>query len=127
MSLLLSTGYWQGNDNNSTLCRSQRKEVQLLLCCARTFINAATAETIETLCSGNLDWTWLLSLADEHDVTGSLYQSLPGYLPGSSSCRSHRQTPPEFPDKHPQYSVLHAGTDKTHPINRGARHSCFAI
>ncbi len=77
----LLTGYWQGNDDGSTLCRSQRLEVQLLLCCTRTFINAATADTIETLCCGNLDWTWLLSLADEHDVTGLLYQSLQDTCP----------------------------------------------
>jgi hypothetical protein len=50
--------------------------VQLLICCARTFINAATAETIETLCYSDLDWTLLLALAAENDVTSLLYQSL---------------------------------------------------
>jgi len=72
----LSANSWLGSYDGSMLCQSQRKEVQLLLCCARTFINAATAETIETLCYGNLDWFWLLSLAAQHDVTGLLYQSL---------------------------------------------------
>jgi hypothetical protein len=72
----LSAGFWQGSYDDSTLCQSQRPEVQLLLCCARTFINAATAETIETLCYGDLDWPWLLSLAAQHDVTCLLYQSL---------------------------------------------------
>jgi hypothetical protein len=56
--------------------QSQSQEVQLLLCCARTFINAATAEIIETLCYRDLDWTLLLTLAAENDVTGLLYQSL---------------------------------------------------
>jgi hypothetical protein len=77
----LSAGFWQGSYDRSTLCQSQRPEVQLLLCCARTFINAATAETIETLCYGDLDWSWLLSLAAQHDVTCLLYQSLQDTCP----------------------------------------------
>jgi hypothetical protein len=72
----VSTSSWQGSYNGSTLYQSQCPEVQLLLCCAQTFINAATAETIETLCYGNLDWYRLLSLADRHDLTCLLYQSL---------------------------------------------------
>ena len=72
----LSVGSWQSSYDDRTLCESQRPEVQLLLCCARTFINAATAETIENLCYSDLDWTWLLSLAAENDVIGLLYQSL---------------------------------------------------
>jgi hypothetical protein len=55
--------------------------VQLLLCCARTSINAATADTIESLCYGDLDWPWLLSLAAQHDVTCLLYQSLQDTCP----------------------------------------------
>ncbi len=77
----LSTGFWQGSYDGSTLYQSQRPEVQLLLCCARTFINAATAETIETLCYADMDWSWLLSLAAQHDVTSLLYQSLQDTCP----------------------------------------------
>ncbi len=67
---------WQGSYDDTKLCQLQRKEVQLLLCCTRTFINAATAETIENLCYDDLDWTWLLSLAAQHDVSCLIYQTL---------------------------------------------------
>lgn len=77
----LSARFWQSECDRITLCQSQRKEVQLLLCCARTSINAATAETIETLCYGDLDWPWLLSLAAQHDATCLLYQSLQDTCP----------------------------------------------
>lgn len=77
----LSTAFSQGSYHDSTLFQSQHSEVQLLLCCARTFINAATAETIETLCFGKLDWSWLLSLAAQHDLTCLLYQSLQDTCP----------------------------------------------
>ncbi|MFM2304381.1 MAG: hypothetical protein RLZZ135_1791 [Cyanobacteriota bacterium] len=74
----VSAHSWQSSDCDDKLYQSQRSEVKLLLCCARTFISAATAETIETLCNEDLDWPWLLSLADQHDVTCLLYQSLQG-------------------------------------------------
>lgn len=77
----LSVGGSQDGYNDRTLCQSQCPEVQLLLSCAQTFINAATAETIETFCYSDLDWTWLLSLAGQNDVIGLLYQSLQDTCP----------------------------------------------
>ncbi|MBR8833359.1 MAG: PqqD family peptide modification chaperone [Stigonema ocellatum SAG 48.90 = DSM 106950] len=71
----------QGSNSDRVLYQSQPPEVQLLLCCARTFINTATAEIIETLCYGDLEWTWLLSLAAQNDVTSLLYQSLQDTCP----------------------------------------------
>lgn len=79
--MAVSTSSWQGSYNSSTLYQSQCPEVQLLLCCAQTLINAATAEAIETFCYGNLDWYKLLSLADRHDLTCLLYQSLQDTCP----------------------------------------------
>lgn len=72
----LSISSKQGSYDDTKLCQLQRKEVQLLLCCARTSINAATAETIENFCYDDLNWTWLLLLAAQHDVSCLIYQTL---------------------------------------------------
>lgn len=66
-----------------TLGQQQPLEVQLLLYCARTAIDPATADKIETLCNANPDWDRVLQLADDSGVTCLLYQSLWDVCPDS--------------------------------------------
>lgn len=54
----------------------QPLEVQLLLSCARTAINLATADQIEALCNTDLDWNQVLELAATSGVSCLLHQSL---------------------------------------------------
>jgi hypothetical protein len=51
-------------------------EVQLLLACARTVINEATAERIRTVLRGSIDWSYVIERAERHRVTPLLCQSL---------------------------------------------------
>ena len=45
-----------------------RSEEELLLCCARTDIGADTAERIQCLCRGSIDWDYLIGAASAHGV-----------------------------------------------------------
>lgn len=58
-----------------------RPEVQLLLCCARTQIDAADAERIITLLQENIDWSYLLQMAFRHNLVPLLYRSLVAVAP----------------------------------------------
>ena len=51
-------------------------EIELLLCCARTQIDDATAEQINKLVEQEIDWANLLQIADRHRVFPLLTQSL---------------------------------------------------
>jgi hypothetical protein len=53
-----------------------RPEEQLLLACARTIIDAATAERIRTLSDGNIDWQYTLTQATLHRIVPLVCQSL---------------------------------------------------
>ena len=55
---------------------ANRPEVELLLCCARTCIDSATAEQVKTLLQQDIDWTYLIETAAFHQVIPLLYQSL---------------------------------------------------
>jgi len=55
---------------------SDRPEVELLLCCARTRIEPKTAARIRTLLQEDIDWTYLIQTAARHGVIPLLYQSL---------------------------------------------------
>lgn len=60
-----------------TLVAEARPEVELLLCCAQTGINSSTAERIQTLLQGEIDWADLLQVAlFQHQVMPLLYNSL---------------------------------------------------
>lgn len=65
---------------NSNCCRmeAQREspEFELLLCSARTEIDAPVAQRMQHLLEENLDWQALLSLASYHRVLPLLYRSL---------------------------------------------------
>ena len=56
-------------------------EAQLLLCCARTQMDAANAERITTLLQKNIEWNYLLEMAFCHNLAPLLYQSLEGLAP----------------------------------------------
>jgi hypothetical protein len=53
-----------------------RPEVELLLCFARTRIDAKTSERIRTLLQEDIDWAYLIQTAAQHGVMPLLYQSL---------------------------------------------------
>jgi hypothetical protein len=53
-----------------------KPEAQLLLCCARTQMDAANAERIITLLQANIDWSYLLQIASRHNLVPLLYRSL---------------------------------------------------
>ena len=53
-----------------------RPEVELLLCCARTCMDAERAEHIKALLRKEIEWSYLLRIADLHGVMPLLYRSL---------------------------------------------------
>jgi hypothetical protein len=58
-----------------------RPEVDLLLCCADTSIDAGSAERIRTLLRTDLDWGYLLQTAGRHGVMPLLFRSLHTVFP----------------------------------------------
>jgi hypothetical protein len=56
-------------------------EEQLLLCCARTWVDAANARRINTLLQKGIDWSYLLQMAFRHNVTPLLFRSLEAVAP----------------------------------------------
>ncbi|HKZ80887.1 MAG TPA: nucleotidyltransferase family protein, partial [Pyrinomonadaceae bacterium] len=56
-------------------------EAQLLLCCARTRLDAANAERIITRLQENIDWRYLLQMAFRHNLAPLLYRSLDAVAP----------------------------------------------
>ena len=57
-------------------------EKDLLLCCARTTMDADSAARIRVLLRDDIDWSALLQTALRHGVMPLLYRSLSTYLPG---------------------------------------------
>ncbi len=53
-----------------------RPEVRLLLHCARTRLDAERVEQIRTLLRGDIDWQYLIRMAQAHGVMPLLYRSL---------------------------------------------------
>ena len=53
---------------NSIIDTVNRPEEELLLCCARTDIGSDTAERIQCLCRGPMDWDYLIGAASAHGV-----------------------------------------------------------
>ncbi len=62
------------NTNKSTVIN--KLEIQLLLCCARIKIDAATSDRIKDLVQQNIDWQYLISLSAKHGVLPLLFSSL---------------------------------------------------
>jgi hypothetical protein len=58
-------------------------EEQLLLCCARTRVEAANAQRITTLLQEDIDWNYLLPLAFRHNVAPLLFRSLEAVAPAA--------------------------------------------
>jgi hypothetical protein len=52
------------------------REIRLLLCCARTQVDPATAERLKDLLRGDLDWKYLLQMAGHHGIVPLVYQGL---------------------------------------------------
>jgi len=65
-----------------------RPEDELLLCCARTDIGSHTAERIQSLCRGPIDWVYLIGAASAHGVKpllcSTLIKTCPGAVPKST-------------------------------------------
>jgi hypothetical protein len=66
----------RGSASLKSLVPTSRPEVSLLLCCARTYIDLATATRIERLLQDSPDWDYLLRIASEHGVMPLLYRQL---------------------------------------------------
>ncbi|MEH1965196.1 nucleotidyltransferase domain-containing protein [Nostoc sp.] len=60
---------------NQFSTKVSRQEIELLLCCTRTRIDAETAERIQTLLQQDIDWVYLMQIADRHGTIPLLYQS----------------------------------------------------
>lgn len=58
-------------------------EAQLLLCCARACIDAATEARINTLVQSNLDWVKLVEMGQRHKVSPLLYKNLNAICSGA--------------------------------------------
>ena len=59
------------------------QEVQLLLASARTFPAAEQTAHVPALCSGDLDWPYLLQLAEGHGIMPLLYKHLSSLSPNT--------------------------------------------
>ncbi len=70
-------------------------ETRLLLCCARTHMDAESAESIRTILQAGIDWTYLMKIALLHRMTPLLYWHLHTIcpevvpLPALDQLRSH--------------------------------------
>ena len=62
---------------------NSRPEIELILSCARTHIDSATAERIETLVKQDINWEYLFRIANWHGVMPLLYWSLKNTCPES--------------------------------------------
>jgi hypothetical protein len=60
-----------------------RPEIELLLCCARTRVNAETATRIRDLVQEQIDWTYLIETAISHGVMPLLYRNLSSLCPAA--------------------------------------------
>ncbi len=60
-----------------------RPEHALLLACARTRLDEATAARLNELAAGPLDWEYLLKFARRHSLLPLLYRQLNAHAPGS--------------------------------------------
>jgi len=58
-----------------------RKEVELLLCCARTQLDTSTLERIKALVQQDLNWNYIIPTAVFHKVVPLLYQNLSNTCP----------------------------------------------
>ncbi len=58
------------------LPNSNKPEIELLLCCARTQVNSKTAAQIKALVKKEINWNYLLELASAHEVIALLYHNL---------------------------------------------------
>lgn len=66
-----------------TLVTNPSPEAELILCCARTHIDTATAERIQTLLQQGINWTYLIRAAVKHGVIQLLYRNLNATCPES--------------------------------------------
>ena len=59
----------------------ERPENELLVCLARPTLDVATTERVRQLVRGELDWVYLLAMADRHSVIPRLYYHLNSICP----------------------------------------------
>jgi hypothetical protein len=67
--------------SSEVLPADTRPENQLLLSCARTYVDSAQAEQIRALLRGDLDWVYLIRTALQHCVMPLLYWNLQSTCP----------------------------------------------
>ncbi|HLO83723.1 MAG TPA: nucleotidyltransferase family protein [Nostocaceae cyanobacterium] len=71
------------SNRNKLLAIGTRPENELLLCCARTFIDAKISDRIQSLLKENIDWTYLIKTAENHGIVPLLYFNLNSTCPKS--------------------------------------------
>ncbi|HEY9667299.1 MAG TPA: nucleotidyltransferase family protein, partial [Coleofasciculaceae cyanobacterium] len=62
-----------------------RPEIELLLCCTRTYLDFEKAEQLKNLLEKDIDWTYLTQLALRHGVMPLLYFNLNNTCPNAVS------------------------------------------
>ncbi len=60
---------------------ANKPEISLLLCCARTNVEDKVAERIKSLLQQDINWSYLLTIAVQHEVIQLLYQNLNNVCP----------------------------------------------
>jgi hypothetical protein len=75
--------------SDKALISQARPEIELLLCCARTFMDDERAKRIRALIQDKLDWEYLIRMAHRHGLMPLLHQQLnticPELVPESHS------------------------------------------
>ncbi len=61
---------------NPSIIAGDCREIDLLLCCSRTCLEAPVKEQIKALVKQDIDWSRLITIAEQHGVKPLLYQSL---------------------------------------------------
>ncbi|HBB32694.1 MAG TPA: hypothetical protein DDZ80_09165 [Cyanobacteria bacterium UBA8803] len=67
--------------STETSAATERPEIELLLCCARTQIDQVLRERIKILVRQEFDWKYLIQIASKHGMMSLLYQSLSATFP----------------------------------------------
>lgn len=75
------------------------REVELLLCCARTFLDQEAQQRVNRLVKENLDWPFLFETASRNGVLALIFRNLTTICPAS--------IPPPFATRLPKFFRLH--------------------
>ena len=81
----------------------ERREVELLLCCARTQLGPEVADRIRSLAGRDIDWACVAEMARSNGVTNAALSQRLGHLRGCCSCGHPERLCEALPyQQHPQ-------------------------